>query len=119
MLQVSSSTSIARLLAFTWLELVSPHSTYLDPVRTLLALYLGVGLVGVSLFGSRFLAAADPFEVYSTLVRHLSVWACCSAPARSRTVSCVAPGDAADGLLRGLRILRARRALVGQGSRRR
>jgi hypothetical protein len=62
------------LLAFTWLELVSPHSTYLDPVRTWFALYLGVGLVGAALFGTRWLAAADPFEVYSTLVGHLSVW---------------------------------------------
>jgi hypothetical protein len=62
------------LLAFTWLELVSPHSTYLDPVRTWFALYLGIGLVGAALFGSRWLAAADPFEVYSTLVGHLSIW---------------------------------------------
>ncbi|MGZ4485519.1 MAG: hypothetical protein ACXVXE_13165 [Nocardioidaceae bacterium] len=61
------------LLAFVWLELVSPESTYLAPVRLWFALYLAIGFVGSVLFGSRWLAAADPFEVYSTLVGHLCV----------------------------------------------
>ena len=62
------------LLAFVWLELVYPHSTELGPVRLWCAAYLGIMLVGSALFGSSFLANADPFEVYSTLVGKLSVW---------------------------------------------
>ncbi len=61
------------LLAFVWLELVYPQSTYLSPVRLWFAAYLVTTLVGALLFGERWLAAADPFEVFSTLVGHLSV----------------------------------------------
>jgi hypothetical protein len=43
-------------------------------VRLWCAVYLGVMLVGGALFGNTFLAHADPFEVYSTLVGKLSVW---------------------------------------------
>ena len=64
----------AGLFAFVWLELVWPESTYLGPVRLWFALYFAVLLVGAALFGDRWLAAADPFEVYSTLVGHLSAW---------------------------------------------
>jgi hypothetical protein len=62
------------LFAFVWLELVSPESTYLGPVRLWLAVYAVVVLTGAVLFGDRWIAAADPFEVYSTLLGHLSVW---------------------------------------------
>lgn len=62
------------LFAFVWLELVYPHSTELGPVRLWCAAYLGIMLIGSALFGSTFLARADPFEVYSTLVGRLSVW---------------------------------------------
>ncbi|MGA8210930.1 MAG: hypothetical protein WB441_11780 [Nocardioidaceae bacterium] len=61
------------LLAFVWLELVYPDSTYLSPVRLWFAGYLAVTLVGAALFGDAWLERADPFEVYSTLVGHLSV----------------------------------------------
>lgn len=64
----------AGLAAFTWLELASPNSTSLDAVR---AWFLGYALFvggGAALFGSRWFAAADPFEVYSSLVAHLSVF---------------------------------------------
>ncbi|NUR05898.1 MAG: hypothetical protein HOQ22_08220 [Nocardioidaceae bacterium] len=60
------------LLAFVWLELVYPHSTYLSPVRLWFAAYVAIMIVGAAVFGSRWFAAADPFEVYSTLVGHLS-----------------------------------------------
>src|SRR6476469_5897492 len=60
------------LLAFVWLELVYPHSTYLSPVRLWFAAYVAIMIVGASVFGSRWFSAADPFEVYSTLVGHLS-----------------------------------------------
>ena len=63
----------AGLFAFVWLELVFPESTYLSPVRLWFAVYIAVLLVGSAVFGSAWLARADPFEVYSTLVGHLSV----------------------------------------------
>jgi hypothetical protein len=62
------------LFAFVWMELVFPEATYLSPVRLWFAVYLAVTLVGSAVFGSRWLASADPFEVYSTLVGHLSVF---------------------------------------------
>jgi hypothetical protein len=62
------------LLAFVWQELVNPQSAYLGPVRVWLAGYVAVMLVGGVVFGERWFARADPFEVYSTLVGHLSVW---------------------------------------------
>jgi hypothetical protein len=62
------------LLAFVWLELVYPGSTYLSPVRLWFAAYLAIVLVGSAVFGSAWLERADPFEVYSTLVGHLSVF---------------------------------------------
>ncbi|WP_210648919.1 hypothetical protein [Nocardioides sp. SYSU D00065] len=64
----------AGLFAFVWLELVYPSSTDLGPVRLWAAAYLGIMLVGSALFGTTFLARADPFEVYSSLVARLSVW---------------------------------------------
>ncbi len=63
------------LFAFVWIELVYPHSTELGPVRLWCAAYVGVMLVGGALFGDRFFERADPFEVYSTLMSKLSVWA--------------------------------------------
>ena len=62
------------LFAFVWLELVYPDATYLSPLRLWFAVYLAVLLVGSALFGSQWIARADPFEVYSTLVGHLSVF---------------------------------------------
>lgn len=62
------------LFAFVWMELVFPHATQLGPVRLWFALYLGTMLIGSAVYGTTFLARADPFEVYSTLVGRLSVW---------------------------------------------
>jgi hypothetical protein len=62
------------LLAFVWLELVYPGSTDLGPVRLWAAAYLGIMLIGSAIWGTTFLARADPFEVYSSLVGKLSVW---------------------------------------------
>lgn len=64
----------AGLFAFVWLELVYPSSTDLGPVRLWCAAYLGIMFVGSALFGTTFLARADPFEVYSSLVAKLSIW---------------------------------------------
>jgi hypothetical protein len=62
------------LYAFVWMELVYPHNVDLAPVRLWCALYLAVMILGGALFGNRFYALADPFEVYSSLVAQLSVW---------------------------------------------
>ena len=62
------------LFTFVWLELVYPSSTDLGPVRLWVAAYLGIMFIGSALFGTTFLARADPFEVYSSLVAKLSVW---------------------------------------------
>ncbi|MCK9825628.1 hypothetical protein NOCD_19255 [Nocardioides cavernae] len=62
------------LFSFVWLELVYPHSTDLGPVRLWCAAYLGIMLIGSAVWGTTFLARADPFEVYSSLVAKLSVW---------------------------------------------
>lgn len=61
------------LFAFVWLELVYPNSTYLTPIRLWFAVYIAALLIGGLLFGTRWLAAADPFEVYSTLVGHMAL----------------------------------------------
>lgn len=63
------------LFAFVWLELVYPYSSELGPVRLWFATYVAVMLLGGSIFGNRFYEFADPFEVYSTLVGHLSPFA--------------------------------------------
>lgn len=61
------------LLAFVWMELVYPEANYLASLRLWFAVYAAVLLVGAALFGDRWIAAADPFEVYSTLLSHLGV----------------------------------------------
>lgn len=62
------------LLAFVWLELVYPQSTYLSPVRLWFAAYIAIVVVGAAVFGSEWFERADPFEVYSSLVGRLSVF---------------------------------------------
>lgn len=60
------------LIAFLWMELLFPGNAELPNVRLWLAAYLGVMLIGGAVYGNTFFARADPFEVYSTLVGHLS-----------------------------------------------
>lgn len=62
------------LFAFVWLELIYPDATYLSPLRLWFAIYFAVLLIGGAVFGTRWFERADPFEVYSTLVSHLSVF---------------------------------------------
>lgn len=66
--------AVLGLLAFTWMELVYPHNSYLGPVRLWCAAYLAIMLVGGQVWGRRFYANADPFEVYSSLMARLSPW---------------------------------------------
>ncbi|GAA1918776.1 hypothetical protein GCM10009737_20300 [Nocardioides lentus] len=65
----------AGLLAFVWFELVFPGYNQLGPVRLWVVTYLVLTVFGGVLWGERFFARADPFEVFSTLVGRLSVWA--------------------------------------------
>lgn len=60
------------LFGFVWLELVFPEANFLWSLRLWFALYAAVVLVGAAIFGDRWIAQADPFEAYSTLVGHLS-----------------------------------------------
>jgi hypothetical protein len=60
------------LVAFLWMELIYPGNNELANVRLWLAAYIGVMLIGGAVYGNTFFARADPFEVYSTLVGHLS-----------------------------------------------
>lgn len=63
------------LFAYVWLELVAETNADLATVRLWFVAYVASALVGSAVFGERFFEYADPFEVYSTLVAKLSVWA--------------------------------------------
>ena len=43
-------------------------------MRIWLAAYLAIMLIGAAVFGDVWLERADPFEVYSSLLAHLSAW---------------------------------------------
>lgn len=60
------------LFAFVWMELVYENSTYLGPLMLWLAIYFVSALLGALLWGEQWIERADPFEVYSTLISHLS-----------------------------------------------
>ena len=62
----------AGLLAFAWLELVAPNQATTPVIRAFFTAYLGVHLVGVVVFGSRWLDRGDAFEVFSRLLGRLS-----------------------------------------------
>jgi hypothetical protein len=62
----------AGLFAFVWLELASPDPGALGAVRLWLLGYLVVMVVGSVVFGARWPARADPFEVYSVVASRLS-----------------------------------------------
>ncbi|SEQ70941.1 hypothetical protein [Microlunatus flavus] len=63
-----------HLAAFTWLELVQPDRTTLPVLRVWALAWLVVVVLGAIVFGERWFAASDPFEVYSTTVARLSPW---------------------------------------------
>lgn len=60
------------LLAFVWLELASPDPGSLTAIKTWLGVYTVTMVLGAMVFGSRWFARADPFEVYSVAVSRLS-----------------------------------------------
>lgn len=63
------------LFAFTWFELVYPFANEIGPVRLWIGVYVAVMLVGGAVYGNKFYENADPFEVFSTLIGRLSIWA--------------------------------------------
>lgn len=62
------------ILAFTWLELVAPDRATIPVLQAWIALYVVIQLFGAILFGDRWFAQGDPFEVYACLMARLSPW---------------------------------------------
>ena len=62
----------AGLLVFTWLELVYRNPARPQNVLTFILLYCVVQLAAAAVYGERWYAHGDAFEVYSTLIGRLS-----------------------------------------------
>jgi hypothetical protein len=62
------------LFGFGFLELVQPDRTTLAVLRLWAVGWLVIIVLGAVIFGRRWIAAADPFETYATVVAQLSVW---------------------------------------------
>lgn len=60
------------LFAFVWLELASPAPGSLTAIKIWILCYAVAMLVGAAVFGPRWFARADPFEVYSVAVSRLA-----------------------------------------------
>ena len=60
------------ILAFAWLELVSPDPASLGTLRTAIALYAALELLAAFLYGSRWFDRGDPFEAWSGLYGRIS-----------------------------------------------
>ena len=63
---------VGGLFAFVWMELASPDPGSVHALVIWCSLYLVVTMIGAVVFGRRWCEGGDPFEVYSTLVGHLS-----------------------------------------------
>ena len=62
----------AGLFSFVWLELASPDPGSLTAIKVWILCYAATMLLGARIFGSRWFARADPFEVYSVAVSRLA-----------------------------------------------
>jgi len=62
------------LLGFSWLELVQPDNNTLAVLQDWWLAWVGCIVGGTVLFGSRWVAAADPFQAYAVLVSRASPW---------------------------------------------
>jgi hypothetical protein len=62
----------AGLFAFVWLELASPDPGSLTAITVWLLAYVVLMVVGATVYGPRWFARADPFEVYSMVASRLS-----------------------------------------------
>lgn len=60
------------LLGFLWLELAAPNRATLPVLTQWFALYIVATFTLSLVFGSRWFAQGDPFEVYSTMVARLA-----------------------------------------------
>nr|WP_313674674.1 hypothetical protein [Mycolicibacterium sp.] len=60
------------LFAFVWLELASPDPGSLTAIKIWILCYAIAMFAGAAVFGSRWFARADPFEVYSVTVSRLA-----------------------------------------------
>lgn len=60
------------LFGFVWLELAVPDHATGPVLRTWIAAYAGIMLVGAAVFGSSWFDAADPFEAWSGMFGRLS-----------------------------------------------
>jgi len=60
------------LFAFVWLELASPDPGSLTAIKIWILCYAVAMFVGAAVFGPRWFARADPFEVYSVTVSRLA-----------------------------------------------
>ena len=63
---------VAGLFAFAWMELASPDPGSVRALVIWCSVYLVVTVLGAVVYGRRWCERGDPFEVYSTLVSHLS-----------------------------------------------
>ncbi|MGQ0463994.1 MAG: hypothetical protein ACT4QG_01620 [Sporichthyaceae bacterium] len=63
----------AGIFGFVWLELCAPERDSTGTLRTWFGIYAGLNLIGAVLFGRRWFARCDGFEVFSTLIGRLSV----------------------------------------------
>jgi hypothetical protein len=76
------------LLLFVWMELVPAHNASVPALRRWIAIYVVINLVAASYLGSKWFAAGDGFEVFSTLLGRLS-------PVGRRRAVTRGPGDGA------------------------
>lgn len=64
--------AVAGVFAFVWLELASPDPGDITAVRAWVLAYVAVTVTAGIVFGPRWYDRADPFDVYSGIVAHLS-----------------------------------------------
>ncbi|MFN8087608.1 MAG: hypothetical protein U0R81_01275 [Mycobacterium sp.] len=64
--------AVAGLFGFVWLELASPDPGSLTAIKAWTLAYVVAMFAGAAVFGARWFARADPFEVYSVTVSRLS-----------------------------------------------
>ncbi|MFT4217393.1 MAG: hypothetical protein QM619_09460 [Micropruina sp.] len=65
---------VLTLFGLAWLELVQPDNNTLTVLRWWTLAWLVIVLGGAVLFGERWVAASDPFEVFAERVATLSPW---------------------------------------------
>jgi hypothetical protein len=64
----------AGLAAFAWLELVAPDRATIPVLLLWATLHTMTMLIGTLFAGPKWIAAADPFEVYATTLAALAPW---------------------------------------------